>query len=250
MGRPKAGLEWHGSTLLRRAVGILARGTAGPVVVVRAPGQPLPPLPPGVAVVEDRATGEGPLHGLAVGLDALRAAGTRAAVVTATDSPFLTPALVRRLGDLLGQGADAAAARVGGRPEPLVAAYSTALADRAEELLAAGERRAGALLDGLAVRWLEEDALAGLGLDAAALRGLDDMTAYLAARELVPPAVRVVDGAGRTRTVRAASLGAALSATGLRPGAPARLDGAPATDGETPLVDGDVVGCERPFPPR
>ncbi|MBO0806320.1 MAG: NTP transferase domain-containing protein, partial [Nocardiopsaceae bacterium] len=53
MGAPKAGLEWHGSTLLRRAVGILARATDGPVVVVRAAGQPLPDLPPGVRVTED-----------------------------------------------------------------------------------------------------------------------------------------------------------------------------------------------------
>lgn len=37
MGEPKAGLEWHGSTLLRRTVGVLARNAAAPVVVVRAP---------------------------------------------------------------------------------------------------------------------------------------------------------------------------------------------------------------------
>ena len=42
MGTPKAGLEWHGSTLLRRTVGILARATGGPVVEVRANGQELP----------------------------------------------------------------------------------------------------------------------------------------------------------------------------------------------------------------
>jgi len=39
MGTPKAALEWHGSTLLRRTVGIVARATGGPVVVVRAAGQ-------------------------------------------------------------------------------------------------------------------------------------------------------------------------------------------------------------------
>ena len=52
MGSPKAALEWHGSTLLRRTVGILARATGGPVVVVRAWGQELPPLPPDVEVVD------------------------------------------------------------------------------------------------------------------------------------------------------------------------------------------------------
>ena len=45
MGTPKAWLDWHGTTLLRRACGIVARGTSGPVIVVRAPGQELPELP-------------------------------------------------------------------------------------------------------------------------------------------------------------------------------------------------------------
>jgi len=48
MGAPKAALDWHGSTLLRRTVSVVARAVTGPVLVVRAPGQPLPDLPPGV----------------------------------------------------------------------------------------------------------------------------------------------------------------------------------------------------------
>ena len=51
MGMPKAALEWHGSTLLRRTTSILARVTSGPVLVVRAPGQELPSLPPRVEVL-------------------------------------------------------------------------------------------------------------------------------------------------------------------------------------------------------
>jgi molybdopterin-guanine dinucleotide biosynthesis protein A len=39
MGRPKAGLAWHGSTLLRRVTGVVARELDGPIVVVRAPGR-------------------------------------------------------------------------------------------------------------------------------------------------------------------------------------------------------------------
>src|SRR5215469_2010547 len=65
MGTPKAALEWHGSTLLRRSVGILARVTDGPVLVVRAPGQALPGLPPHVRVVDDPREGLGPVQGLA-----------------------------------------------------------------------------------------------------------------------------------------------------------------------------------------
>ena len=53
MGSPKAALDWHGSTLLRRVTGIVSRAVAGPVVVVSAPGQALPELAPTVEVVAD-----------------------------------------------------------------------------------------------------------------------------------------------------------------------------------------------------
>src|SRR6266581_6089080 len=88
MGTPKAALEWHGSTLLRRTAGVLARMVDGPVVVVRAPGQALPALPAQVEVVEDPREGLGPLQGLAAGL---AAAADRAeiAFVCSTDMPFL-----------------------------------------------------------------------------------------------------------------------------------------------------------------
>src|SRR5262245_66621206 len=89
MGTPKAALEWHGSTLLRRVTGIVARGVDGPVVVVRAPGQELPPLPERVTVVEDAREGRGPLMGIAAGLAALEA---DAAFVSSTDVPLLHPA--------------------------------------------------------------------------------------------------------------------------------------------------------------
>ncbi len=53
MGSPKAELEWHGSTLLRRVTGLVARAVDGPVVVVRAPDQGLPYLDGRVEVVAD-----------------------------------------------------------------------------------------------------------------------------------------------------------------------------------------------------
>ena len=53
MGTAKADLEWHGSTLLHRVCGLIDRVVDGPVVVVRAPGQELPPLPAGVELSED-----------------------------------------------------------------------------------------------------------------------------------------------------------------------------------------------------
>ena len=75
MGSPKAALDWHGSTLLRRTVSVVARAVTGPVIVVRAPGQQLPDLPPEVEVAADPREGLGPLQGIAVGLAALSRPG-------------------------------------------------------------------------------------------------------------------------------------------------------------------------------
>jgi molybdopterin-guanine dinucleotide biosynthesis protein A len=60
MGTAKAPLEWHGSTLLRRTAGIVARATGGPVVVVRPTGQDLPELPEGTVVADDPREGKSP----------------------------------------------------------------------------------------------------------------------------------------------------------------------------------------------
>ena len=96
MGAAKAGLDWHGSTLLYRAAAVLGRAVDGPVIVVAAPGQELPELPAGVAVVEDPVEGLGPMQGLAAGLAAL-ADRADAAFACSTDLPFLHPAFVRRV---------------------------------------------------------------------------------------------------------------------------------------------------------
>src|SRR4051794_41390979 len=93
MGSPKAALEWHGSTLLRRVCGIVGRAVDGPVVVVRAPGQELPRLPDGIEVVEDAHEGRGPLQGLAAGLAAV-GDRARAAYASSTDVPLLHPRFV------------------------------------------------------------------------------------------------------------------------------------------------------------
>ena len=91
MGTPKAWLDWHGTTLLRRTCAVVERGTAGPIVVVRAPGQELPELPSAVRIVEDACEGRGPLQGLLAGLSAVE---EEIAFVAATDMPFLHPRFV------------------------------------------------------------------------------------------------------------------------------------------------------------
>ena len=121
MGTPKAALEWHGSTLLRRTLGVLARVVDGPVLVVRAAGQALPALPARVEVVEDPAEGLGPLQGIAAGLAAL-AGQAEAAFVASTDLPFLHPEFVRRVLGALGPDVDVALPQARGYPQPLAAA--------------------------------------------------------------------------------------------------------------------------------
>ncbi len=146
MGSPKAALEWDGATLLQRTVDVLGHH-GDRVLVVAAPGQLLTVT--GAEVVHDAVADQGPLQGLATGLARAGELGAETAFVCATDMPLLHPALVTAV--LAARGPE-----VEPRPDvvmpvdadhehPLAAAYATALAGPAAELLAAGERRVRAL---------------------------------------------------------------------------------------------------------
>ncbi|MBA2530034.1 MAG: NTP transferase domain-containing protein, partial [Euzebyales bacterium] len=124
MGTSKAALEWHGSTLLRRVVGIVSRAVDGPVLVVSAAGQPLPELGPDVRVLEDPRQGLGPLQGLAVGL-AAAADIAPVAFVCSTDLPFLHVAFVRHVLRAFDDGVDVVLPHVRGFRQPLAAGYRT-----------------------------------------------------------------------------------------------------------------------------
>jgi molybdopterin-guanine dinucleotide biosynthesis protein A len=255
MGTPKAALEWHGSTLLRRVTGLVARGVDGPVVVVRAPGQALPSLPGDVEVVEDAREGRGPLQGLAAGLAALDG---RAAVAYAssTDAPLLHPAFVRRVVGALDDDADVVLPRAGGFPHPLAAAYRTALLGVVQRLLAADRLRPAFLFEECRVRRLDEDALladpALAALDPAldSVLNLNEPADYEAARARPAPEVTVRRFGPLARAgsgpfaVLAATLGAAAVAAGvvLDEHVVAALNGDQITrDPEVPLAAGDTV---------
>jgi molybdopterin-guanine dinucleotide biosynthesis protein A len=255
MGTPKAALEWHGSTLLRRTAAIVARVTEGPVVVVRAPGQDLPALPPGTEVVDDPREGLGPVQGLAAGLAAL-AGRAEIAFVSSTDMPFLHPAFVRRVLRAAQEGADVALPVARGYPQPLAAAYRTALAAVAERLVAEQRLRPAFLFELCAVTRLDETALRADPVLAALDPGLDSvinvnsLDDYQAARERPAPEVTVqrfgtlADGHRGPHQVRAATVAAAAAATGLALDGHvvAALNGDQITrDGETPLAAGDTV---------
>jgi molybdenum cofactor guanylyltransferase len=241
MGTPKAALEWHGSTLLRHVVGLVARGVGGPVVVVRAPRQALPALPADVAVVEDAREGRGPLQGLAAGLAAIDA---EAAYVSSTDAPLLHPAFVRCVLRALDDDVDVVLPRAHGYPQPLAAVYRTALLERIEDRLAAGRVRLGELFDDCRVRRLDEAGLlADRELAAAdpaldSLLNLNEPGDYEAARARPAPEVTVV-GVG---SVRAATLGAAAAAAGVAVDDVATLNGDQVDrDPGLPLVAGDEI---------
>ena len=135
MGRPKASLPWHGQTLLARVVGILARSGLEPIVVVRAAGQSLPPLPSGVEIVTDAHRDRGPLEGLAAGLGAIEGRA-EIAFVSSTDVPFLLPAFVEAVVSGLDDSAEIAAPQIAGRSHPLSAAYRATACPRVKAVLA------------------------------------------------------------------------------------------------------------------
>jgi molybdenum cofactor guanylyltransferase len=255
MGTPKAALEWHGSTLLRRTAGVIARVVDGPIVVVRAPGQELPELPLGVEVVEDPAEGKGPVQGIAAGLAALTGRA-EVAFVCSTDMPFLHPAFVRRVMRAVLDGADVGLPVARGYPQPLAAAYRVTLAPVAERLVAEERLRPAFLLDGCVVERLDEDKLRADPVLAAAdpelesVVNVNEPADYAAARERAAPEVtvlrsgRLADGRRGPQPVRAATVAEAAAAIGLGLGTQMVVElnrDRISWDGETPLVAGDTL---------
>jgi molybdenum cofactor guanylyltransferase len=258
MGTPKAALEWHGSTLLRRTVGILARATGGPVVVVRAAGQDLPDLPPRTTVVTDPREGKGPVQGIAAGLAAL-AGQAEAAFVSSTDMPFLHPAFVRRVLRVVDEdGVDVCLPIARGYPQPVAAAYRTSLAATAERLVKEDRLRPAFLFGECVVQRLDDAALkadpvlAALDPELDSVLNVNEPADYQAARARPAPEVTVqlfgaLVRAGQPkgpREVRAATVQAAADAVRLTfdRHVTAALNGDQITrDGTTPLATGDTV---------
>jgi molybdopterin-guanine dinucleotide biosynthesis protein A len=256
MGSPKAALEWHGSTLLRRVTGIVARSVDGPVVVVRAPGQELPVLEGTAEIVDDAREGAGPLQGIAAGLAAV---GDRASVayVTSTDVPLLHPLFVRRVVGCLNDEFDVALPEIAGYRQPLAAAYRPELLGVVQELIDADRMRPAFLFERCRVlqlsadRMLMDSALARLDPELRSVHNLNEPADYEHARALPAPEIQVerfgtlAPAAGdRRTTVRAWSLGgvAAAVAVTLDEHVVAALNGDQITrDPELPLAAGDTI---------
>jgi molybdopterin-guanine dinucleotide biosynthesis protein A len=169
-GRDKLAEPIAGRTLLARAIEAVG-AFAGEVVVVAAPGG-TPDLPPGSRVAHDPTPFEGPLAGLLAGLTA---ASTDVVLVTAGDMPDPVSGVIDALLDALdAPGAEAALLRDDGKPRPLPMALRRQPAERAAAaLIAAGERRLGALAETLRSQVIEEAVWRPLDPDARTLHDID-----------------------------------------------------------------------------
>lgn len=148
MGRDKATLMVGGQTLVERVVATVGTRCA-PVFVVAAPGQALPALP--AQILRDEVRGVGPLLATALGLRVAAAAGLEHAFVCAVDMPYLTAQVIDELKEAATTAGPTSKADVvlpwDGRDHYLAGVYRTALASRADELVAAGERSMRALVN-------------------------------------------------------------------------------------------------------
>lgn len=161
MGRDKATLPFGAETLLQRVLRRLAAVCAERMVVGRR-GQALPELPPDIRVVFDEVEGQGPLGGLAPGLEA--ATGERW-FVTSCDVPFLLPELVAHLAERMTDEIDVVVPRVDGHLQPLTAVYRRSVLEELRALFASGGRRPVHLFDRVRTCIVDESELLAVDLE-------------------------------------------------------------------------------------
>lgn len=186
MGSSKAMLPFGRETMLQRVVRLLG-SVVSPIVVVAAPEQELPSLPPSVYVTRDEQEGRGPLEGLRAGLKALPVE-IDAAYVTSCDVPLLVPAFVTRVVELLGDH-DIAVMEMDGFTHPLSAVYRRRTLPHIETLLSADRLRVSLLFEAVKTRRLQMADVASADPQFLTLRNLNTPQDYenaLAAAGLLP----------------------------------------------------------------
>ena len=174
MGRPKAWLEVGETILLRWVADRLAPDFAEVLVSFAEPEQLEQPVP--YRVVFDRKLAAGPMAGIEAGLAAAR---LDPVFVIACDMPYVTRG-VATLAVAAARTCDAAVPRIGGRPEPVCAAYRKSALPIITESLNAGNRRAADVLASLDVTWLED-------VSGEVVRSLNTPDDYLRFRTVVGP---------------------------------------------------------------
>src|SRR5262249_46705602 len=146
MGRDKATLPFGPELMLQRVVRLVSEAIdLKNLVVVAAPNQSVPELPPEGTVVYDPVEFRGPLQGLATGLNEM---GDRFDAVYATgcDVPLLVPAFVERMFRLL-DDYEIAVPFDGEHHHSVAAVYRPRVLARIEALLAVDRLRSRFLFD-------------------------------------------------------------------------------------------------------
>jgi molybdopterin-guanine dinucleotide biosynthesis protein A len=153
LGRDKACEPLLGRPMLQHVIDRVSM-LVDEIVVVRAPGQALPPI--GTArplrLAEDAYPGAGPLGGIYTGLDAAHA---DRCLAIACDMPLLSAPLLREL--LRRSAACDVVMPVIEFPEPLHAVYSRACLGPIREQLEAGQRKITSFLGAVRVCYIRED---------------------------------------------------------------------------------------------
>lgn len=175
MGRPKAWLPFAGETLLPRVIRLMGEAVS-PIVVVAAPEQDLPELSEEVRIVRDEERGRGPLQGLAAGLAALQGQ-VDAAYASSCDVPFLRPAFIRRMIELLGDS-QICVPRVGEYHHPLAAVYRLEVLAAVSKLLEQDRLRPVFLFDSVPTRMVEARELSDVDPTFETLRNLNTPEEY------------------------------------------------------------------------
>jgi molybdopterin-guanine dinucleotide biosynthesis protein A len=175
MGRPKAWLPFGDETMLERVVRILSK-VVQPIVVVAAPEQDVPPLPPEVLLTRDEEKGKGPLQGLSAGLRVL-SERVEAAYLSSCDVPLLRPAFVRRMLSLLGQHS-ICVPHVDGFHHPLAAVYRVDILAQVNRLLAENRLRPIFLFETVPTRLVEPQELLDIDPNLQSLRNLNTPEDY------------------------------------------------------------------------
>lgn len=179
MGRDKAFLEWHGQTLLQRALE-LARSVAEDVRIVGLREKFANFAP----VVEDIYAGRGPLGGIHA---ALTTSSSELNLVIAIDTPLLAPEFLRYLIEQAeSAGTVVTAPRVRGKTQPLCAVYRREFAAIAAAALEAGNNKIEPLFASVTQRIIDEPELAKLAFDPEMFDNLNTPEEWQRARR--PPA--------------------------------------------------------------
>jgi molybdopterin-guanine dinucleotide biosynthesis protein A len=167
MGADKAFINYHGCTLLARALDLARSITSRPCIV--GSREKFAPFAP---VVEDIFRDCGPLGGIHA---ALRASSTELNLMLAVDTPFVSLVflqyLIRRAQSV--PDATVIVPRTHAGWQPLCAIYRPEFADPAEAALRAGQNRIDRLFGEVRTRAIEQKELEAAGFSASIFRNLN-----------------------------------------------------------------------------